>query len=114
MLLVDDEQAEALETDVALKQPVRSDHDVDVSALEALDSARLRLVVDESREHLDHDREVFQALPENVEVLLGEHGGRCQHRHLLAAHGRLERRPERQLGFAETDVAAQQAVHRPV
>ena len=73
MLLIDDEQAESLETDVALEQPMRADHDVDVPALESLDGARLRVIVDESRQHLDHDGEVLQPLAEHVEVLLRQH-----------------------------------------
>ncbi len=32
---------------------------------------------------------------------------------LLAAHHALERRPQRHLGFADADIAAEQAVHRP-
>ena len=114
VLLVDHEQAEALEPDVALEQAVRADHDVNVTCLQSLDRARLRLVIDESREHLHHDREVLQALAKNVEVLLREHGGGCQQRDLLATHGRLERGAQRELGLAKPDVPAQQSVHRPV
>ena len=46
-------------------------------------------------------------------MLLGQHGRRHEHRHLLAVLDRLERGPHRHLGLAVADVAAQQPVHRP-
>ena len=76
MLFVDDQKAEPLETDIPLQQPMRADDDVDLPGLETLDRARLRLLVDESRQHLDRDREFVEPLSENVEVLLGQH--RCR------------------------------------
>ena len=45
-------------------------------------------------------------------MLLGQHGGRHQHGHLLAIHHGLERCTQGHFGFAVTDVAADQAVHR--
>jgi hypothetical protein len=46
-------------------------------------------------------------------VLLGEQGGRHQHRHLAPGHHRLEGRAQGNLGFAVAHVAADQAVHWP-
>ena len=46
-------------------------------------------------------------------VLLGEHGGGHQHRHLAAVGHRLERRAQRDLGLAVADVARDQPVHGP-
>ena len=46
-------------------------------------------------------------------MLAGEQRGRHHHRDLLAVHHRHEGRPQRHLGLAEADVAADQAVHRP-
>ena len=114
VLFVDHQQAETLEAHIALEQPMCADDDVDVACLQTFDRARLCLVVDEARQHLDHDREVLQPLAEHMEVLLGEHRCRGQHRNLLAAHRGFERRAQRELGLAETDVTAQQPVHRPV
>ena len=93
---------------------MRADHDVDVARLQTLHRPRLRLVIHESRQHLDHDREILEPLPEDVEMLLGEHGGRRKERDLLAAHRGLERRPQGQLRLAKAHVAAQQPVHRLV
>src|SRR2546425_8826454 len=42
------------------------------------DGARLRLLVDKARQHLDRDREVAQPLSEDMEMLLGQ-----QHFHVF-------------------------------
>ena len=49
---------------------------------------------------------------ESFEVLLREHGRRREHGDLFAVHHRLERGANRDLGFAEADVAADQPIHR--
>ena len=66
------------------------------------------------RDALDPEREVGEPLAEGAEVLLGEDRGRHQHHHLLAVGGGLDRGAQRHLGLAEADVAADQAVHRPL
>ncbi len=55
---------------------------------------------------------VRESLRESAEVLLREDRGGRQHERLLAVAGRLERGPQRDLGLAVADVAADQAVHR--
>ena len=67
----------------------------------------------EAAEALDDERILGQALAEGAEVLLGQHGRRHQHGHLLAVVDGLEGGPDGQLGLAVADVAADQAVHRP-
>ena len=66
----------------------------------------------EAAEHFDPDRIIEHALPEGFEMLLRQHGRRREHRDLFAVHDRLEGGANRHLGFAETDVAADQAIHR--
>ena len=44
-------------------------------------------------------------------MLLGQNGGRPKNRHLLSVQHGLEGRPNRHLRFAETDVAANEAIH---
>ena len=63
-------------------------------------------------EHLDADRVAGEAVGERVAVLVGEQRRRREHGDLLAVLDRLERGPDRDLGLAEPDVAAHQAVHR--
>ena len=57
------------------------------------------------------DREVFQAVFEGVEMLVCQYCSRHEQRHLLAVRSSLERRPYRNLGLAESHVAAYKAVH---
>ena len=46
-------------------------------------------------------------------MLLGEQGGRDEHRNLLAGRRGDERGAQRDFGLAETDIAADDAIHRP-
>ena len=112
LLLVDDHEPELLRDHVAREDPVRADQHVDLAfgeVGERLLHVRRR---PEARDHLDAHREVAVALPERVPVLLGEHGRRHEHQHLLAVDCDRERGAQRHLGLAEADVAADEAVHR--
>jgi len=46
-------------------------------------------------------------------MLFGEHGGGGEQGDLTTAHDALEGRPDGHFGFTESDVAADEAVHRP-
>ncbi len=70
------------------------------------------VVAAEPRELANRDRERREALGEGDEVLLAEHRGGHEHRHLTALDRGLERRAHRKLGLAESDVPADDAVHR--
>ena len=113
LLLVDDHQAEVVEADVGLGQAVRADHDVDRAGFEPLDDLALLLARGEPRERGDLEGELGHAVGERAVVLLGQHGGGHQHRHLVAGVDRLERRAHRHFRLAEADVAAEQPVHGP-
>ena len=112
MLLVDDHQAEALELDVARQQLVRADDDVDLAGFELADGLRGLLRAPEAGQFRDLHRPVGEAVAEGLEMLLGEQRGRAEDHHLLAVGDRDERGAQRDLGLAEADVAAHQAVHR--
>ena len=103
----------SLRAHVPRQQPMGPDQDVDL----ALGEPRHRLALLGSgakpRHVLDRDRVVLEPLGERPEVLLGEDRGRHQQHHLLAVLHGLERRPQRDLGLAVADVAADQPVHRP-
>ena len=114
LLLVDHQEAEVLELDALGEQPVGADDAVHLAGLEPGDHrARLRRA-QEAGQHLDADRVAAEAVGERVAVLLGQQRGRHQHRDLLAGLDGLERGPDRHLGLAEADVAAEEAVHREV
>ncbi len=67
----------------------------------------------EAAEHGHLHRERAEPPLEGAQVLLRQHGGRHQHRHLLAVLHRLEGGAQRDLGLAVADVAADQPIHRP-
>jgi hypothetical protein len=112
VLLVDDHQAQALELHVAGKQLVRADDDVDLAAGELFDDLGRFLGAPEARELRDLHRPLGEAVAEGLQVLLGEERGGAQDHHLLAVGDRDERRAQCDLGLAEADIAAHQAVHR--
>ena len=112
LLLVDDQQAEILELHVVREQPVRADDAVDLAGLDALDHLLGLAGREEPRQRLDTDGEPGESVGERVAVLCCEQRRRREDGDLLAVLDRLERGPDGDLGLAETDVAAQQPVHR--
>ena len=113
LLLVDDQQTEIGEADVLRQDSMGADQDVDAAVGDPLDDPLLFLPADEAAEHRDPQREGGEAALEGVEMLLGENGGRDQHRHLLPILHRLERGTQCDLGFAIADVADHEPIHRP-
>jgi hypothetical protein len=114
VLFVDHEQPEALEDHVLRQQAMGTDHHVDGADVQARDHRLLLLGTPEARQQLDTCWERSEALGEGVEVLLRQHRGRHQHGHLTTVGDRLERRPQRHLGLAVSDVARHQAIHGPL
>src|SRR3954468_15376023 len=112
LLLVDDDQPDVLAAQVAAEDAVGADEDVDAAVVELRDRLALLLGRAEAADVLDRERVVLQALRERAEVLLGEDRRRREDEHLLAVVGGLERGPERDLGLAVADVAADEPVHR--
>jgi hypothetical protein len=66
----------------------------------------------EAADHLDGDGKCRKALLERLVVLKRENGCRGKNRDLLVVAQGLERRAHGNFGFAVTNVAAQQPVHR--
>ena len=113
LLLVDDEQPEALEVDRLAEQRVRADHDVDRAVGQPLLRLRERRRADEARRLRDANGQALEALDEGLVVLARQQRRRHDDRDLQPVHGGDEGRPQRHLGLAEADVAADEAVHRP-
>src|SRR5438270_3545558 len=90
---------------------MRSDDDVDAALPEQLEDFLLLTLRPKAAEHFDPDRIIEHSLAKNFEVLLRKDGGRGQHHHLMTVHHRFERGSNRDLGFAEADIAANQSVH---
>ena len=64
-----------------------------------------------TRQVIDAHWEVLEAFGEGAIVLIGEHGGGDEHRHLLAVVTGLEGGTDGHLGLAETHIAADETVH---
>ncbi len=90
-----------------------ADDDVDLACEDSLEHVPLLLERREPGERPDREGKLGEPRLEAAAVLLGEHGRRHEHRHLVARLDRLEGGPHRHLRLAEADVAAEEPVHRP-
>ena len=113
LLLVDDDEADVLEDDILRQEPVRADDDIDLAARERIERRLLLGVGLEAAHALDAERIRAEPLAEAALVLLAEDRRRHEHRDLPARVDRLERGADRDLGLAEADIAADEAIHRP-
>ncbi len=114
LFLVDDQKSEILEFNRFGYQLVGADQNIDL-AVSQIGQYLLDLPgTPRSRQIFDPDGEIFKPLTERIVVLISQYGRRHQHGGLLRVAGRLEGRTHRHLGLAESDIAAYQAVHRPV
>ena len=95
LLLVDDHQPQVVEPHVRLHQPVGADDDVDRPLGDAIDGPRLLPARGEPRQGRDLEGKLRHPRRKGPQVLLGQHGGRHQHGHLVAGVDGLERRPHR-------------------
>ncbi len=112
VLLVDDDEPDVMEITRVLQQPVRADDDVDVAAAQTghdvLD-LQCRL---ETRQHLDAHGPVGETIAKDLPMLLREQRRGHQNGNLFAAVHRGERGTQRDFGFAKSDVATDDAIHR--
>ncbi|MEI2704359.1 MAG: hypothetical protein V9E89_03635 [Ilumatobacteraceae bacterium] len=114
LFLVDDHQAEVLELSHRPECRRCVPMMMSISPLSKLLDARdLLLAGVRKRESMSTlIGKAARRLAEGLVVLLREDRRRHQHGHLLAVIDRLERRPQRDFGFAVADIAADQAIHR--
>ena len=70
LLLIDDCQTQVLETNIALYEPMCSNHDVQCASRQTFNSAPLLLRGFESRQGVDRHRIRSQPIPERLSVLL--------------------------------------------
>ena len=112
LFLVDHDQAEILENHVPRDEPMRPDDDIDPAVAELLEDFALLGVRAEPAQHFDSHRVIEHPLPKRLKVLLREDRGGSENRDLFSLHHRFEGRANRHFGFAETDVAADQPIHR--
>ena len=112
LLLVDDDEPQILERDLGVQQFVRADDHVHRAGPQTLDGP-VDLLGGLEPAHGRHiDREPFEPFAEGLVMLLDQQRGGHEHGHLLAVLHGLEGRAQRDLGFAEPHIAADQAIHR--
>jgi hypothetical protein len=112
LLLIDDDQSKIRETYVLLQQSMRADDDVQRAVGDPADLGLDFLRGFESRQYLDADGPIGEAIAEIAVMLFGQQGGGHQHGDLLAGDGRNEGGAHGDFGLAEADVAAHHQVHR--
>ena len=112
LLLIDDDQSQILEFDLRPKQFVRTDHHIDGTVFKSLDGVVDLLGGLETAHRPYFHRESFKTFGERLEMLLHQQCGRHQHSHLFGILHRLECGTYGDFGFAESHVAANQAIHR--
>ena len=111
LLLVHDQEPEIGELDALGEQRMGADDDVDVARRDALLHLGALLGAHQARGLRDLHGEAAEALGEGVVMLAREQRGRHHHGDLLAGQHGDQACPERHLGLAEADIAADQAVH---
>ena len=112
LLLVHDHEAEVAERHLLGQDGVGAHDHLELAIGQALPGLGGLLGRDHAGQLAHLDRPAGEPLAEGAEVLAGQQGRRADNGHLLAAHGHNERRPQRDLGFAEAHIAADQPVHR--
>ena len=111
LFLVDHEEAEVFEMNVLTEKAVGSDDAVDAPCGEFGEEFTDFAVGDKAADLRDRDGIGCHAFAEGVEVLLAEDGGGDEDRRLFPGEDCFEDGADRDLGFAEADVAADKAIH---
>ena len=91
---------------------MRADNDIDRAVRHAFQRGFGGFTVVETRKAGDFHGEIGETVGEVLRVLLDQKRGRREYGDLFAAHHRHKRGAQRDFGFAETDIATHEAVHR--
>ncbi len=112
VFLVDYQQPKVLEYNIAAENLVRANHDIDGAGLQSRQRRARFLRIAKSRQLFNPHRPVRETIEKCLVMLLREQGGRDEHRDLVTVVHGDKSGAHRHLRFAETDVAADQAIHR--
>ena len=113
LLLVDDQEPKIPEPDRLSEQCVGADDDIHVAARQSRLGFVERRLADQARGLVDAHGQPGEAFPEGLVVLARQERRGHHQSHLLAGHDRHEGGPQGHFRLAESDIAADQAVHRP-
>ena len=111
LLLIDDNEAEVLKFHVLRQQAVCADDDIDGAVGQSGDGAALAFGGLQAAEAIDPDRIGGESFAQVFPMLFRENGSGDEEGDLLAVLHRLEDGADGHFGFAEADVAADEAVH---
>src|SRR5215210_2935093 len=112
MLLVDDDDAEVLESNIGAEEPMSSDNNVGASICKLPDHDLLLLRGLEAAQRAYDYRKIREAIAKGSRMLLGQNCRRHEHSHLAARLNRLECGAHGDLCLSVTNVADEQPVHR--
>ena len=91
---------------------MRADNDIDRAVCHAFQCGFGGFAVVETRKAGDFHGEIGETVGEVLRVLLDQKRGWGEYGNLFAAHHRHKRGTQRDFGFAETDIATHETVHR--
>src|SRR5262245_13392586 len=111
LLLIDDQQAEVAESYGFPEQCMSTDHDVYVTLGNSLLDTRQFLCRNQPRSLSNFHREAAETLDERFGMLASQQRRRNDDGNLLAVHGGRKSCAQGDLGFAETDIPADQSIH---
>ncbi len=112
LLLVYDKQPQILEPYVVLQNSVRTYDEINLSVFEFFHHQFLFFRRDETGKHSNPNRIGCKPFRKIFEVLLCKDSSGCEQSDLLPAHDRLERSAHCDFGLSESDIAADEPVHR--
>ena len=101
-----------MKDDVPGEKAVSADHDIHTPFRHASDGVGDFARFAKATKEVNPDGEVAHSLTECSPMLFGQHRSRDENGDLRASRDRLEGRSDGNLGFAEADVAADEAIHR--
>ncbi|CDE94401.1 unknown [Acidaminococcus sp. CAG:542] len=111
LFLVDDQKPQVVEFHIRVQDPVGSDEHIDFAFRHLFHDLFLLFGGPEPTEHFHPDSEGPHPLGEGQEMLLGQHCGGGQHRHLFPVHDRLEGGPDGYFRLPIAHVPAQEPFH---
>ena len=112
LFLIYNQKPQILELHLFLvQQGMSADEDIHPSFPGLLQDCLLFLGTAEAVDYIHRRAEIPEPFLKGLIMLLGQHRGRHQHRHLLAPHDSLEGSPDGHLRLAEAHIAAEQPVH---
>ena len=112
LLFINNDKAQIMRVHIARKQAMRAHQNLNGAIRESLERFLLLCRRTKTRENFHMNAEWLKALLEVRVMLLRQNSSRAQHHNLLLILRCLECRSQCDFRFAETDIAADQAVHR--